>query len=163
MAEYIKYLYKTVRKFHGIAGVVTQELNDVIDSPIVKEAIINNSDVKILLDQTKFKDRYEQIAAILGLTPIQRQQIFTHQRPEQPRGAQLFQGSVDMQGAELGRVRRGGSPGMLLGLYHRTERKGSPEGIPRPLRHDAGGDNPYRIRPQTCRKSEISGICKESK
>lgn len=77
MAEYIKYLYKTVRKFHGIAGVVTQELNDVIDSPIVKEAIINNSDVKILLDQTKFKDRYEEIAAILGLTSIQRQQIFT--------------------------------------------------------------------------------------
>ena len=77
MAEYIKYLYKTVRKFHGIAGVVTQELNDVIDSPIVKEAIINNSDVKILLDQTKFKDRYDDIAAILGLTPIQRQQIFT--------------------------------------------------------------------------------------
>lgn len=77
MAEYIKYLYKTVRKFHGIAGVVTQELNDVIDSPIVKEAIINNSDVKILLDQSKFKDRYEDIAAILGLTPVQRQQIFT--------------------------------------------------------------------------------------
>ena len=77
MAEYIKYLYKTVRKFHGIAGVVTQELNDVIDSPIVKEAIINNSDIKILLDQTKFKDRYEDIAAILGLTAIQRQQIFT--------------------------------------------------------------------------------------
>ncbi len=77
MAEYIKYLYKTVRKFHGIAGVVTQELNDVIDSPIVKEAIINNSDVKILLDQSKFKDRYEDIAAILGLTQIQRQQIFT--------------------------------------------------------------------------------------
>ena len=77
MAEYVKYLYKTVRKFHGIAGVVTQELNDVIDSPIVKEAIINNSDVKILLDQTKFKDRYDRIASILGLTPIQRQQIFT--------------------------------------------------------------------------------------
>lgn len=77
MAEYIKYLYKTVRKFHGIAGVVTQELNDVIDSPIVKEAIINNSDVKVLLDQTRFKDRYDEIAAILGLTQIQRQQIFT--------------------------------------------------------------------------------------
>ena len=76
-AEYIKILYKTVRKFHGIAGVVTQELNDVIDSPIVKEAIINNSDVKILLDQSKFKDRYSDIAAILGLTPIQKQQIFT--------------------------------------------------------------------------------------
>lgn len=77
MAGYIKYLYKTVRKFNGIAGVVTQELNDVIDSPIVKEAIINNSDVKILLDQSKFKDRYEDISAILGLTEVQRQQIFT--------------------------------------------------------------------------------------
>lgn len=77
MAEYIKFLYKTVRKFHGIAGVVTQELNDVIDSPIVKEAIINNSDVKILLDQSKFKDRYGDIAAILGLTHVQKQQIFT--------------------------------------------------------------------------------------
>ena len=72
-----KFLYKTVRKFHGIAGVVTQELNDVIDSPIVKEAIINNSDVKILLDQSKFRDRYDQIASILGLTPVQRKQIFT--------------------------------------------------------------------------------------
>ena len=77
MAEYIKYLYKTVRKFHGIAGVVTQELNDVIDSPIVKEAIINNSDVKILLDQSKFKDRYDQISSILGLTDVQKAQIFT--------------------------------------------------------------------------------------
>ena len=77
MAEYIRYLYKTVRKFHGIAGVVTQELNDVIDSPIVKEAIINNSDIKILLDQSKFKDRYGEISAILGLTQVQKQQIFT--------------------------------------------------------------------------------------
>lgn len=77
MAGYIKYLYKTVRKFNGIAGVVTQELNDVIDSLIVKETIINNSDVKILLDQSKFKDRYGDISAILGLTEVQKQQIFT--------------------------------------------------------------------------------------
>ena len=90
MAEYIKYLYKTVRKFHGIAGVVTQELNDVIDSPIVKEAIINNSDVKILLDQSKFKDRYEDIAAILGLTPVQRQQIFTVNALDNHEGRNYF-------------------------------------------------------------------------
>lgn len=77
MANYIKYLYKTARKHWAMVGVVTQEIQDITSSPIVKEAIINNSDVKILLDQTKFKDRYEDIAAILGLTPIQRQQIFT--------------------------------------------------------------------------------------
>lgn len=90
MAEYIKYLYKTVRKFHGIAGVVTQELNDVIDSPIVKEAIINNSDVKILLDQSKFKDRYDQIAAILGLTDVQRRQIFTINALDNKDGRSFF-------------------------------------------------------------------------
>lgn len=90
MAGYIKYLYKTVRKFHGIAGVVTQELNDVIDSPIVKEAIINNSDVKILLDQAKFKERYDQIASILGLTPVQRQQIFTINQLPNKEGRNYF-------------------------------------------------------------------------
>ena len=90
MAEYIKYLYKTVRKFHGIAGVVTQELNDVIDSPIVKEAIINNSDIKILLDQTKFKDRYDDISNILGLTDVQRQQIFTINALQNKEGRNYF-------------------------------------------------------------------------
>jgi hypothetical protein len=90
MAEYIKYLYKTVRKFHGIAGVVTQELGDVIDSPIVKEAIINNSDIKILLDQGKFRDRYEDIAAVLGLTPVQRQQIFTVNNLDNHEGRSYF-------------------------------------------------------------------------
>ena len=90
MAEYIKYLYKTVRKFHGIAGVVTQELNDVIDSPIVKEAIINNSDIKILLDQSKFKDRYDEIAAILGITDVQRQQIFTINSLDNHEGRNYF-------------------------------------------------------------------------
>jgi len=90
MAEYIKYLYKTVRKFHGIAGVVTQELNDVIDSPIVKEAIINNSDIKILLDQSKFKDRYDDIAKILGLTDVQRQQIFTINALQNKEGRNFF-------------------------------------------------------------------------
>jgi type IV secretory pathway VirB4 component len=96
MAEYIKYLYKTVRKFHGIAGVVTQELNDVIDSPIVKEAIINNSDIKILLDQSKFKDRYGEISAILGLTPVQKQQIFTINALNNHEGQELLQGGMDL-------------------------------------------------------------------
>ena len=53
MASYIKYLFKTVRKFYGEAVVVTQEVDDIISSPVVKETIINNSDCKILLDQRK--------------------------------------------------------------------------------------------------------------
>jgi hypothetical protein len=90
MAGYIRYLYKTVRKFHGIAGVVTQELNDVIDSPIVKEAIINNSEIKILLDQSKFKDRYGEISSILGLNDIQKRQIFTVNALDNHQGRNFF-------------------------------------------------------------------------
>jgi conjugation system TraG family ATPase len=68
MAEYIKYLFKTVRKFFGEAIVVTQEVEDIISSPIVKQAIINNSDCKILLDQTKYQNKFDQIQELLGLT-----------------------------------------------------------------------------------------------
>ena len=70
MAEYIKYLYKTARKFWASVGVVTQEIQDIVGSPIVKEAIINNSDVIMLLDQSKFKERFDEIKAILGLTDV---------------------------------------------------------------------------------------------
>ena len=68
MASYVKYLYKTVRKYFGEAIVVTQEVDDIISSPIVKESIINNSDCKILLDQRKFMNRFDQIQGLLGLT-----------------------------------------------------------------------------------------------
>jgi conjugation system TraG family ATPase len=67
-AEFIKYLFKTVRKFSGEAIVVTQEVDDIIGNPIVKEAIINNSDCKILLDQRKFMTRFDQIQSLLSLT-----------------------------------------------------------------------------------------------
>ena len=64
MVEYIRYLYKTARKFRASVGVVTQEIQDIIGSEIVKEAIINNSDVVMLLDQSKFKERFDEIKKI---------------------------------------------------------------------------------------------------
>ena len=77
MAEYLKYLYKTVRKFFGEAIVVTQEVDDIISSPIVKEAIINNSDCKILLDQRKYMNKFDSIQALLGLTEKEKAQILS--------------------------------------------------------------------------------------
>ncbi|RHB21020.1 TraG family conjugative transposon ATPase, partial [Bacteroides ovatus] len=68
MANYIRYLFKTVRKFYGEAVVVTQEVDDIISSPVVKETIINNSDCKILLDQRKYQNKFDQIQNLLGLT-----------------------------------------------------------------------------------------------
>lgn len=90
MAEYIKYLYKTARKFWAMVGVVTQELQDIIGSPIVKEAIINNSDITILLDQGKFKERFDDIKAVLGLTDVECSKIFTINRLENKEGRSFF-------------------------------------------------------------------------
>ena len=77
MASYIKYLFKTVRKFFGEAVVVTQEVDDIISSPVVKETIINNSDCKILLDQRKYQNKFDQIQNLLGLTDKERSQILS--------------------------------------------------------------------------------------
>ncbi len=77
MAEYLKYMYKTVRKYFGEAIVVTQEVEDIISSPVVKEAIINNSDCKILLDQRKFMNRFDAIQSLLGLTDKEKSQILS--------------------------------------------------------------------------------------
>ena len=90
MAEYIKFMYKTARKFWAGVGVVTQEIQDIIGSEIVKEAIINNSDVVMLLDQSKFKERFDGIRAILGLTDVDCKKIFTINRLENKDGRSFF-------------------------------------------------------------------------
>jgi len=77
MAEYLKYMYKTVRKYFGEAIVVTQEVDDIISSPVVKESIINNSDCKILLDQRKYMNKFDQIQSLLGLTEKEKSQILS--------------------------------------------------------------------------------------
>ena len=85
MAEYIKYLFKTVRKFFGEAIVVTQEVEDIISSPIVKQAIINNSDCKILLDQSKYQNKFDQIQELLGLTEKEKAQILSMNKANDPK------------------------------------------------------------------------------
>lgn len=84
MSEYIKYLFKTVRKYFGEAVVVTQEVDDIISSPIVKEAIINNSDCKILLDQRKYMNKFEHIQRLLGLTDKEKGQILSINQANHP-------------------------------------------------------------------------------
>lgn len=84
MAEYIKYLFKTVRKHFGEAIVVTQEVDDIISSPIIKDAIINNSDCKILLDQTKYINKFQQIQELLGLTEKEKSLILSMNKANDP-------------------------------------------------------------------------------
>ena len=67
-AEFIKYLFKTVRKHFGEAVVVTQEIEDIIGNEVVKNSILGNADCKILLDQRKYANTFDDVAQILGLT-----------------------------------------------------------------------------------------------
>ncbi len=85
MADYIRYLFKTVRKFYGEAVVVTQEVDDIISSPIVKGSIVNNSDCKILLDQRKYLNKFSQIQSLLGLTDKEKAQILSVNMSNDPR------------------------------------------------------------------------------
>lgn len=84
MAEYIKYLFKTVRKFFGEAIVVTQDVEDIISSPVVKQAIINNSDCKILLDQSKYQNKFDQIQELLGLTDKEKALVLSINKSNDP-------------------------------------------------------------------------------
>jgi hypothetical protein len=95
-------LYKTARKFWASVGVVTQEIQDIIGSEIVKEAIINNSDVVMLLDQSKFRERFDNIKAILGLTDVDCKKIFTINRLENKDGRSFFREVFIRRGSTSG-------------------------------------------------------------
>ena len=102
MAEYIKFMYKTARKFWASVAVVTQEIQDIIGSEIVKEAIVNNSDVVMLLDQSKFKERFDSIKAILGLTDVDCKKIFTINRLDNKEGRSFFREVFIRRGSTSG-------------------------------------------------------------
>ncbi|GGH70260.1 conjugation system TraG family ATPase [Filimonas zeae] len=103
-AEYIKYLFKTVRKYFGEAMVVTQEVEDIISSPIVKQAIINNSDCKILLDQSKYQNKFAQIQELLGLTEKEKALVLSVNKANDP--SRKYKEVFISLGGQLSRVYR---------------------------------------------------------
>lgn len=82
--RWVLSLHKTVRKYFGEAIVVTQEVDDIISSPVVKESIINNSDCKILLDQRKYMTKFDGIQSMLGLSEKEKSQILSINQNNDP-------------------------------------------------------------------------------
>lgn len=68
MAGNIEYLYRTCRKFNGAAWIVTQNLEDLYDNPLIKTKIINNADTKILLDQSAYEKKFSFVRDLLSLS-----------------------------------------------------------------------------------------------
>lgn len=84
MADYIKYLFKTVRKYFGEAIVVTQEIEDILSSEIVKQSIVNNADCKILLDQSKYQNKFDDLQKLLGLTDKEKAMVLSVNKANDP-------------------------------------------------------------------------------
>jgi conjugation system TraG family ATPase len=99
MAGFMLYLNKTVRKFWGEIMEVTQSLEDVLGNPILKDAIISESDTIILLDQRKFRDNYEGIAKLLSLNETEQRKIFTINQLDNKEGRSRFKEFYMKRGA----------------------------------------------------------------
>ena len=87
MATYMLELWKTARKHRTAAMVVTQELKDIISSPIIKDSIVENSGVKILLDQTKYINKFDELAAQLSLSEDDKGMVLSLNRLRVPGAA----------------------------------------------------------------------------
>jgi hypothetical protein len=111
MANYILYLYKTARKFWASVCVVTQDIEDIISSDIVRNAIINNSGVFMLLDQSKVKDKFDVTKQTLGLTDTDCKKIFTINRLDNKEGRSDFKEVFIKRGQE----------GMVVGVEEPPE------------------------------------------
>lgn len=155
MAEYIKYLYKTARKFWASVGVVTQEIQDIVGSPIVKEAIINNSDIVMLLDQSKFRERFDEIKTILGLTDVDCKKIFTINRLENKEGRSFFR-EVFIRRGSVGGVFGVEEPHECYMTY--TTERAEKEAL-KLYKKELQCDHQHAIEAY-CRDWELSGISK---
>ncbi len=137
MSEYIKYLFKTVRKYFGEAVVVTQEVDDIISSPIVKEAIINNSDCKILLDQRKYMNKFEHIQRLLGLTDKEKGRFSPSTRRTIP---DVPTGGVDRAGRHpFGGICHGSERGRVFHVLDGRVREAGSATAGRRIRRRPGG------------------------
>lgn len=120
MAGYILYLYKTVRKFYGEAIVVTQELQDILSSEVVKESILSNSDTLVLLDQSKFEENFSRIAKLLNLSAAEQSKLFTVNRLDNKEGRGRFK-EFYLKRGERGEV-YGNEVSLLQYLIYTTEK-----------------------------------------
>lgn len=94
MAEFLRYAVKTIRKFNGVPIIITQEVEDVMSSPIIKEAIINNTDIKIFMDMRKFLHKFDRLQEALGLSDKAKQILLSVNKDQR----ELF---IDIGGKEL--------------------------------------------------------------
>lgn len=76
-ATFLLWAFKTARKHFGSIGVVTQEIQDLLKSPIIQETIVNNTDIKIIMDIKKYEENPEYIFDLFKISKSNIPQIFS--------------------------------------------------------------------------------------
>ena len=101
MAGYLQSLWKTARKFNTSAMVVTQEIEDILSSPTIKTAILDNSSIKCLLDQSNHLNTFDKLMSILALSPKAKNLILSMNRANSTkyRYKEVF---IDLEGKRSG-------------------------------------------------------------
>ena len=85
MAPYLTGLWKTARKYSTSAVVVTQQITDIMSSSVINDTILQNSSVRILLDQSNNLNNFDQIKTLLGLSDHQKAMVLSMNRSNNPR------------------------------------------------------------------------------
>jgi conjugation system TraG family ATPase len=86
---FVKWAFKTGRKFNGEVIVATQDIEDLTGNEIVKNAIINNADTKIIMDVSKLMNRFDEFQAAMGLTEKDKMMLLSLNRVPGP-GKEFF-------------------------------------------------------------------------
>jgi len=81
MAEFIKYLYKTVRKYYGEVAIATQDVEDILDTA-AGPAMINNTDTMILLSHKKKMGSKDKFAKYLSFSEGDLEKLFSTDKRE---------------------------------------------------------------------------------
>ena len=85
MAPFLTGLWKTARKYSTSAVVVTQQITDIMSSSVINDTILQNSSVRILLDQSNNLNNFDQIKTLLGLSDHQKAMVLSMNRSNNPR------------------------------------------------------------------------------
>jgi conjugation system TraG family ATPase len=80
-ANFLLWAFKTARKHLGSIGVVTQEIEDLLKSQIIKDAIVQNTDIKLILDIRKYLQQSEEVLKLFKINESNIPQIFSINRP----------------------------------------------------------------------------------
>lgn len=77
MSEYIRYLYKTVRKYFGEAVIVTQEVDDISRRPSSRRRSSTTPTARSCWTSANTSTNSDQIQTLLGLTEKEKAQILS--------------------------------------------------------------------------------------